>query len=226
MRRGFLVCFVIVCVLHLAAILAGAVRVELVTKPLIVFSLLGYYGVNALRRSVTFILALIFCWIGDTVLLFQATNELFFMAGLGSFLLAHIFYIITYRRHSYVRPLTESIATHKWRLAFPVILAGTGLVIVLYPYLGTLMLPVLAYALVLTIMTLTAVMRYGRTNHPSFWLVFFGALFFMASDSILAINKFMSPIGNGAFVIMLTYCAAQFLIVEGILRHTEGIEDN
>ena len=50
-------------------------------------------------------------------------------------------------------------------------------------------------------------------------MMFTGAALFMTSDSLLALNKFYSPIGMGGFLIMLTYCSAQYLIVEGALRH-------
>jgi uncharacterized membrane protein YhhN len=105
------------------------------------------------------------------------------------------------------------------RLAFPIVLAGTGLVVILYSKLGDLQIPVIVYAAVITTMVLTALFRYGRTSNSSFWQVFIGAVLFMISDSILAINKFLDPITNAGLYIMITYVAAQFLIVHGILKH-------
>ncbi|HMQ00766.1 MAG TPA: lysoplasmalogenase, partial [Cyclobacteriaceae bacterium] len=93
------------------------------------------------------------------------------------------------------------------------------LVIVLYPHLDKLLWPVIIYATVIVWMTLNALFRYGRTNALSFWLVFFGALFFMLSDSMLAINKFMLPFDYAGFFVMFTYITAQYLIVEGLLQH-------
>jgi uncharacterized membrane protein YhhN len=68
-------------------------------------------------------------------------------------------------------------------------------------------------------MVLNALFRFGRTNAESFWLVFSGAVLFMASDSILAIDKFLKPVTYGGFLIMLTYIAGQYLIVTGLIRH-------
>jgi len=98
-------------------------------------------------------------------------------------------------------------------------LAGTGLVTVLFPHLGNLQIPVMVYALVITLMSLQALFRYGYTSKPSFILVFCGAISFMISDSLLAINKFMQPLPLSGLAIMLTYLLAQYLIVEGVLKH-------
>lgn len=107
------------------------------------------------------------------------------------------------------------------RFSFPIVLAGTGLLVVLYPHLGELRIPVVVYALVLVIMVLNALFRYGRTPNSSFWLVFIGAFLFMLSDSLLAINKFKAPIPQGGIWIMTSYISAQYLIVEGIIRHRQ-----
>jgi hypothetical protein len=43
----------------------------------------------------------------------------------------------------------------------------------------------------------------------------------MISDSTIAINKFLQPIPQSGLLIMSTYMAAQWLIVEGLIRHQE-----
>ena len=53
---------------------------------------------------------------------------------------------------------------------------------------------------------------------PGNLYVFFGAIAFVISDSILAINKFYAPFEKSSFFIMLTYLVAQYLIVVGILK--------
>jgi uncharacterized membrane protein YhhN len=98
-------------------------------------------------------------------------------------------------------------------------MAGSGLVVILYPKLGDLQIPVMVYALVITLMVLQSVFRMGRTTSLSFWLIFFGAVSFLLSDSLLAINKFYQPIPFSAVCVMTTYSAAVFLIVRGALAH-------
>ena len=116
------------------------------------------------------------------------------------------------------------MSTQKIRFSFPIILAGTGLIVILFPSLGSLKIPVLVYAIALMVMVMMALFRYGRTGTRSFWMVFVGAAVFMSSDSLLAINKFYSSIYLSGLFIMLTYTTAQYLIVEGVLSHREEIQ--
>ncbi len=191
--------------------------IHVISKPLIVISLLAYYYSGSARedRSPLFMLALIACLGGDIFLM----NPEYFVPGLVCFLIGHILYIFAYRQHQNDEEADSLRGLQRVRLAFPIILAGTGLVVILYPVLGDMQIPVIIYAAVITIMTLTALFRYGRTSTDSFWLVFAGAVLFMISDSVLAVNKFLDPIENSGLIIMVTYMAAQFLIVQGILKH-------
>ncbi len=50
------------------------------------------------------------------------------------------------------------------------------------------------------------------------YMVLIGAAFFVTSDSILAIDKFHSPVASASFSIMITYLIAQFCITDGILK--------
>jgi uncharacterized membrane protein YhhN len=189
----------------------------LISKPLIVPSLLLYYFMNvqAEDRSRSAILALVFSFVGDTLLM----NPDYFIGGLIAFLIAHILFVFTYRQHQFEETENALAGLQRIRLAFPIILAATGLIIILFPALNDLKIPVIVYAVVLAIMVLSALFRFGRTSSQSSWLVFTGAALFMISDSILAINKFLEPLPNAGLYIMLTYCAAQFLIAHGLIKH-------
>jgi uncharacterized membrane protein YhhN len=56
-----------------------------------------------------------------------------------------------------------------------------------------------------------------QTNSKSYLFVLIGAMTFIASDSLIAINKFAFKIPLSDVWIMATYIIAQYLIVEGIL---------
>jgi uncharacterized membrane protein YhhN len=142
-----------------------------------------------------------------------------FVFGLSAFLMGHVMYILSYRQHRWEDASRGLLVTQMIRFSLPVVLAGTGLVVVLFPALGGMQIPVLVYAIVIVVMVMTALFRYGRTNSSSFWLIFGGALLFMASDSVLAINKFLSIVPNAELWIMTTYMTAQFMIVAGTVRH-------
>jgi uncharacterized membrane protein YhhN len=191
-----------------------------VSKPLIMIALGVYYFFSeSNQRSIFVVGAIFFSLLGDVVLMLESRDGIFFILGLASFLMAHVFYIIAYGQHQEEVVVDELQGIQKTRLAFPIVLAGTGLIIVLYSSLGDLKIPVIIYALVLIVMVLNALFRYGRTNAHSFWLVFIGSLLFMISDSVLAINKFLQPISLAKVFIMVTYISAQFFIVRGLIIH-------
>jgi uncharacterized membrane protein YhhN len=57
-------------------------------------------------------------------------------------------------------------------------------------------------------------------------MVYSGALLFIMSDAMIAINKFLNPLVQARLLIMATYIAAQFLIVKGVLIHEKSIEQS
>ena len=69
-------------------------------------------------------------------------------------------------------------------------------------------------------MLLCSLHVYYKVNKPANDMFVFGALMFVLSDSLLAINKFLEPLPYAGISIMLTYCAAQYFIVTGfIIQH-------
>lgn len=186
-------------------------------KPLLVPLLALWYGHQSFTKEKIFLLALLGCWVGDVLLLFAGTHELFFILGLSSFLVAQVLFIRTYPKFCW--PGEGLNGPQKIRAAFPVLLAATGLVTVLYPSLGDLKIPVMGYALVLAWMVVQSFFRYGRTSSASFWSISFGALLFLISDSLLALNKFHQPVPLAGVGVMATYMAAVFWIVKGAIQH-------
>lgn len=192
-----------------------------IVKPLLMIFLGTYYffSVPTPARSNIVMLAITFSFLGDSFLLYERHNAIYFIVGLLSFLLAHVFYIMVFRRYRNLDEESSLETVQKARMAFPVILAATGLVVVLYPHLGDLRLPVIVYAGVLMFMVLNALFRFQKTSASSFWMVSAGAVLFMISDSILAVNKFLQPVTYAGVWIMSSYLAGQFLIIKGVIRH-------
>ncbi len=69
--------------------------------------------------------------------------------------------------------------------------------------------------MVLSALTLWNSHSYGK-------IVFHGALLFMVSDSLIAINKFQFAVPFAGFLIMSTYILAQWFIVDGIKNKVTG----
>jgi len=156
--------------------------------------------------------ALFFSWVGDVVLLFADKGTIFFIIGLVSFLIAHLLYILLFMK-------LQKVKTTKYLpYSILVLVYLIGLLSFLWNDLGDLKLPVLIYASVLSMMLLFAIKgKFVWENHNGNYILF-GAIFFVLSDSLLAINKFHSPISLASFLIMSTYLVAQFLLVLGILK--------
>jgi len=215
--------FILIVIVQLLSTVLNWPFMHQLSKPLILPMLMLYYirekNLQGNPKSQLLLIALFFSFLGDSLLMYTGKSETYFMAGLFAFLLSHIAYIFVYRQHKLLELSNELAGMQRLRFAFPIILAGTGLVVVLYPHLGDMLFPVAIYALVIIIMTLNALFRFGRTNSNSFWLVLAGAMLFMLSDSLLAINKFMQPFPGAGFMVMLTYISAQYLIVEGLVKH-------
>lgn len=217
MKKYFLVLFVLFTASELLSSIIDLPVLHTFSKPFIVPSLIGYYVFSRGNKPlcIIFLIALFFSWAGDVLLMWDR----YFLIGLLAFLISHLGYVMTWRKHS--NPIHHEALTglQRLRMAFPIILYGTGMVVVLLPALDKMKIPVLLYAAVLTWMVLQALFRYGRTNASSFRYVLAGSVLYMLSDSILAFNKFVQPVNHASFWIMLTYTAAQFLLVTGILRH-------
>jgi uncharacterized membrane protein YhhN len=158
---------------------------------------------------------LIFSWIGDGLLLFESKDPMFFICGLASFLATHIFYIIYFLN---INSPKVSLLKKMPILIVPVLAYAGALVWLLFPHLGAMKIPVMAYAVVISTMLICSLYARGKVNKAAGNLYVLGAIAFVLSDSLLAINKFYQPIPSAGVLIMLTYCAAQFLIVTGFLK--------
>jgi uncharacterized membrane protein YhhN len=202
----------------IAAIQLNNELLQFVCKPLIVPALVGYFATQTKAVAAGFrkwiLRALLFSWAGDVLLMFVTTNEKFFLAGLASFLLAHIFYIIFFHKVRF----KEKIKSQVWTLVV-VVLYYVGLIYLLSPYLLHMKLPVRIYGIVISFMCMLAMhMLYINNKKAGLWMMM-GALLFVISDSVLAINKFYQPFQTAGIIIMLTYGLAQLFIVKGAAKY-------
>ncbi|MCV6630906.1 MAG: lysoplasmalogenase [Flavobacteriaceae bacterium] len=183
------------------------------SKSFIVGSLLVYIFTQHIqpRLKKLLILGLIFSLGGDIFLLFE--GETYFMLGLLSFLVAHIFYIVLF---IYPKGLLR-----KKSILFISTLVGYAFFILSYmgAKLGTLLPYVLAYMIVLMCMVASAFSLKFRSNKQIvFRWALIGAALFAISDSLLAWNKFYAPISHAGIWVMSTYALAQFSIVLSVVK--------
>ena len=152
-------------------------------------------------RYAGFILAgLIFSLAGDVFLMLPSDQ---FIAGLVSFLITHLFYIAAFTRDKRIR-VSMSI--------LPFMIYGVIMYAVLYPHLGTMRLPVAAYVVVILIMGWQACDRWTFSRDTFTLLAFLGAVVFIFSDSVLALNKFREHFETARALNLSTYFTAQWMI--------------
>jgi uncharacterized membrane protein YhhN len=208
----------VLAVLELAGRISGNIHLEYPVKPLIMIWMAAFFLLYRQKPVMTFpvLLAFFFSWVGDIFLMFSGKNELFFFAGVGGFFLAQISYIYTFAK--FREQEGRGYLERNLMIGFLFLGYVGGIFYLLYPGLEGLMKPILlVYALSLIGMSMMALNRQGRVNRASFVMVFIGSLLFVVSDSMIALDKFYREIPMAGFWIMLTYMAAQYLIMRGLI---------
>ncbi|HHY58177.1 MAG TPA: lysoplasmalogenase [Chloroflexi bacterium] len=144
-------------------------------------------------------------------ILFSLSGDIFLMLprdafiwGLASFLVAHLFYIAAY--------ISRIGWQMHWLLLAPFVLYVAVLLYLLLPYTGAVRVPVILYAVVLMTMGWQAAALWWTVRDIAALLAMVGALFFIVSDSILALDRFRTTIPQRDLLIMSTYYGALLLI--------------
>jgi len=158
------------------------------------------------------IIAGLLCSVAGDVFLMLPSDQ--FVGGLASFLVAHMFYIVAFSYHRRFRPLSWSLV--------PFALYGIVIFSILFPYLGEMKAPVLAYVVVILVMGWRAYERWAQIGQGAALLAFLGALLFILSDSVLAINRFRGHFEVARALSLSTYFAAQWLIALSIRGKGKG----
>ena len=149
-------------------------------------------------------IGLVFCAIGDYTLQW-------FLIGLSSFLIGHIFYIFAFRSTNEAStPLFTKIGLSVYGLVMAFWIAGSLFITNDY----VMAVAVIAYICVI----LTMGWMSFRTG--TIWAIV-GALLFIASDSVLAVNKFTISVPFSHEIIMFTYYGAQLCFVMSIVKYDE-----
>ena len=210
---------ILYAIIVLSELLTGRIEtlqsLHYITKPAIVISLIFLFvkASKSLSKPIKrlTLLALVFSLLGDVLLMFVATSEHFFMLGLVAFLTAHVMYVLLFLKH-------RNTKNSPFGFIAVLLIYAACLFYFLKAGLGNMLIPVVVYMIVILAMATTAYLRKHKVTMRSYGLVFLGALFFMASDSILALNKFYQPVLWSNISIMVTYAIAQYLLVIGILK--------
>lgn len=216
--------FILIVVLELIGTMNGSKWLDYPVKPFILIWIAAYFLLMTKPQPYRWlvILAFFFSWAGDLLLMFGWKSDMFFFAGVGGFFLSQVTYIQAFRKFSIRNGKGMILQRPLWLIPFLAYLAGIYLY--LYPHLSGIMKPVVAlYAISLIGMSIAAFNRSVLTDPLSFRILFAGSAFFVLSDSLLAINKFATPIPNSGLLVMSTYILAQYLIMQGLILSKETL---
>ena len=145
------------------------------------------------------LIGLLFSFLGDILLMFGKKE---FLYGMGSFFLAHVFYINAFY-----------IVNMKFNLILFIIIFGITsayyfyLYSTLYSYRG----PVLLYSLIIGTMLYFAISHFLIDNQIVGKLIILGAVLFTISNMLLAIRQFKGNFPLSSELVYLTYYPAQYL---------------
>jgi len=223
MKKNFLYFVLAFYLVYLTTVWLQTPDINYYLKPLLIPSLIIYASTRShFSGKGILIQALVMSTLGDILLLFSEINELFFISGLISFLIAHVIYI-----RLFLRKLNSSIS-YPW-------VFGSLFVIGIYLYyflstmwgnLNTMKIPVTIYALVISTMLFVVLQLVASKSLRKKEIVLLGAFLFVVSDSLLAWNMFYQEIAHGSFWVMSTYLFAQLFIALGWVNSMKRREVN
>ena len=217
-KFGFTI-YILVLMLHLFAQLLGYTSIQYGSKLVLLPLLMLFFYVQpffaaAPNTKYLIVVGLFGSFLGDAFLL----SDALFIPGMIAFMTTHIFNILFFSKiyglkqpkSTILKASTFLLLSFCWFIYFQLSTA-----------IGPLIYPILVYMALICSAALMAI--HVSNNKPTkiianlFWIP--GMLFFIASDTVLAFNKFSwsteSPIDNIGLVTMATYGIAQLLLVKG-----------
>ncbi len=212
--------FIIIAITELYAEITNHTTLIYIVKPLLMASLLMYYydctKSHRNRFNLMISLGLFFSIGGDTFLMFDGSN--YFIAGLGCFLITHLFYGIAFLTFP-----TRIIGfiQKKWWWTIPFLIYLVTLLSYLWYDLADMTIPVIVYGTIISGMAISAMNLKTQLPTKIFTMLVIGVCLFMFSDTIIALNKFKNSdlsIPNVRLLIMTSYIVAQFLIAESTIK--------
>lgn len=207
MKKTLTLVYFIVLIAELIGVYAESVS-RWITKPLLMTILIIYYVSVSKTKYPAMMLALITALLGDLFLLIDVGN--IFVVALFCFLIVHLMYTNIFKKQM------DQIETIDWIGSLSVV--GSGILIGTYiiPQTGSLKVQVSIYICVIVLMAVMAILR--NRQLAGYVMVVIGALLFLVSDTVLAIDKFVTPFYLGNVIIMATYGLAQYFIVDGYIK--------
>lgn len=213
-----------------------SIELIFVTKPILMILLSLWFYLETKEkpsRFTRYILGgFVFSIFGDTFLMINENGvggEIFFLLGLGSFLITHLFYVAAFLDLNKVK--SGFVGQNKW-LFFPFALFLAMNTAFLWKGIpADMKIPVFVYSSTIVAMTMSGLNLKTKIPKEAFQILFGGVLLFLISDTFIGINKFHTALPFVRILIMIPYLLGQYFIGKGALRifsqshFTEFIKD-
>jgi uncharacterized membrane protein YhhN len=158
-----------------------------------------------------FALALLFSAAGDAFLAYD--GQRLFVPGLASFLVTHLLYAAVFVLATKGAATPMSAGRKVMFAVIPTFAVAYSAV--LWPELGALAIPVTVYIAAIVVMAMLS-LRFRAIAVP------LGAVLFMVSDSLIALERFLWQAAWVGPLVWITYALAQLLITRGMLADTRS----
>ena len=202
MKKPTLLAYGLCCLAFLLTIPYTPYPGSILTKALPILILAGLAWVSLRGPARLFMAAaLLLSACGDSFLEMDM-----FTPGLGSFLLAQLCYAWYFFSQ-------RDLSSRPYGRLFFVIAIMLCVSIPVVTHAGDLFIPVAVYMTAICLMGIGAALY----RQPSA-ILFAGAMFFVASDSMIGIDRFITTLPAARYAIMITYYTAQLLILWGVLE--------
>lgn len=193
-------------------------KLEWLAKPAVMLCLFVWLftTVGLSGATLWFGLGILLSLLGDILLMISLDR--FFLYGLITFLLAHVFYVIGFNI-----PIPGISA---WSVILAILIGWGGARVIRRILTSVaasgnvrMSLPIIVYSVVISLMLLSAMIKLNDLswNAGASLLVALGAFLFYISDVILAWNKFVSPIQHGRIYNIAVYHLGQITLIAGVI---------
>lgn len=213
-KKFALYIFILVSILDIIGIVFKIDSLVFIFKPFILLSLLFLYAHSVINKNKWYVIALIFSFFGDVFLLYS--GDILFKFGLSSFLIAHLLFIAIVIKRIDKRKFSTILTAI---IPFSIVLFL--LLFLLKDYLNELFIPVLIYGITICVFGVVSLIDFLNTKSKKSLIMLIGAIVFISSDAILAINKFYNTVLILQIVVMVTYISAQYLIYRSMILITD-----
>ena len=226
--KSFGIVYYMLVAVFMCTVLFDLQLVHYLVKPLFMIALMTFHW-KQLHGKFGFFskmvqLGLFLSWLGDIALMIDEQFPILFVVGLGAFLIAHIGYALGFAQNITTsgKPLDLGRSV---LIAVPFALfTGTFFYYIKDGIPSELFAPVLAYTVVISIMGMAAAIRFDHVDSKSYNWIVIGAILFILSDCVIAVNKFYYDFDYDAVLNMALYLTGQFMITAGAVFYMNESE--